>query len=86
MSKMDTSRFKEMAGQDRGKLIAGVAVMAVLSPALILIGVSVGSMALAMCALAPCAAAALACAGFLGLRVVKKMERDNFDEGMHVVM
>ena len=86
MNKIDASHFQAQARQDRGKLIAGVAVMALLSPALILIGASAGSMALALGVLAPVAAAALACAGFFGLRVVKKMERDNFDEGMHVVM
>jgi len=86
VNKMDTSHFQEQARQDRSKLIAGIAVMAVMNPVLILIGVGTGSIALALGILAPVAVAALVCAGFLGLRLTKKMERDSYEEGMFLVM
>ena len=72
MNKMDTSHFQEQARQDRNKLIAGIAVMTVMNPVLILIGVGMGSMALSLGVLVPVAVAALVCAGFLGLRLTKK--------------
>jgi len=45
-----------------------------------------GSAAIALGVLAPLAAAAFAAAGFLGLRLAGKMERDSYEEGMHLVM
>jgi len=86
VNKMDTSHFQEQARQDRNKLIADIAVMTVMNPVLILIGVGTGSMALALGVLVPVAVAALVCAGFLGLRLTKKMERDSYEEGMYLVM
>jgi len=86
MNKMDTSHFQETARRDRNKLVAGVVVMAVASVALILAAALLGSAAIALGVLAPVAAAAFAVAGYLGLRLAGKMERDSYEEGMHLVM
>jgi len=86
MNKMDTSHFQEQARQDRSKLTAGIVVLAILSLALLVVGVGAGSMAIALGVLAPLTVAAFAFAGFFGLRLAKKMERDSYEEGMYLVM
>ena len=79
--------FQERAGRHRFGLIAGIAAMAAFV-LLLFFAVAAGApgTAAAMGILVPVVAAAFACAGFLGMRLVAKMETESFDEGMHVVM
>jgi len=88
MDKMDSvTRLRQQSRRDRSSLVAGIAIVASLTLLVFFaVGSNAPSMAVAMGILAPVVAAAFACAGFLGLRLVAKMERDSFDEGMYVVM
>ena len=86
MNKMDTADFQALARQDRNKLLTGIVVMAALNFTLLLVGLGVGSWAVALGLLAPAMVGLFALAGYLGLRLAKKMERDSYEEGMHLVM
>jgi len=86
MNKMDTTHFQEQARQDRSKLVSGIVVMTIVNITLLLIGVGVGSIAVALGIITPIMIAMFVCTGFLGLRLTKKMERDSYEEGMHLVM
>jgi len=88
MDKMDSKmRLQQQSGLNRIRLNTGIAVTAVLTLLLFfVVGSNTPNMAVAMGILAPIVIACFACARFLGLRIVAKMERDSFDEGMHVVM
>jgi len=86
MNKMDNSHFQKMARQDRNKLIASIAIIAVSIPAIFVIGLNMENMTLAKSVLIPVMLAIIGFAGFLILRLTAKMERDSFQEGMYLVM
>ncbi|MCL2233689.1 MAG: methyl-accepting chemotaxis protein [Treponema sp.] len=86
MNKMDSSRFQEMARQDRNKLIASITAIAVSAPVIFIIGLNMQNMALAKAIFIPVMLAIVAFVGFLVLRLAVKMERDSFQEGMYLVM
>ena len=80
------SNTQDQARQDRNRLIAGIVVAAVLGMAISLIGTDVQSMAQAIALRFPLMAALFAGAGFLALRLARKMEKDRFEEGMRTVL
>jgi len=88
MDKMDSAmHLQQQSRLNRIRLNTGIAITAVLTLLLFfVVGSNAPNMAVAMGILAPIVIACFACARFLGLRIVAKMERDSFDEGMHVVM
>ena len=86
MNKMDSSHFQEMARQDRNKLIASFAVIAVSSPIIFIIGLNMQNAALAMAFFIPAMLVIGGFTSFFVLRLTSKMERDSFQEGMYLVM
>jgi len=86
MEKMDSARFQEQSRQDRKKLIAGIAVVAILSLALSLVGTDLRNMTPAGIIRLPLMIIVFISAAFLALHLTKKMERDSYEEGMHLVM
>jgi len=88
MDKMDSvKRLQQQSRQDRFRLAAGIAIAVILTLLLFfVVGSNAPSMAIAMGILVPVVVAVFACAGFLGLLIVAKMERDSFGEGMYVIM
>jgi len=86
MNKMDNSHFQEQARQDRSRLLTGITVATIFSLILLIIGTSVGRMGISIGILAPLVIAVFVGGGALALRLVKKMERDSFEEGMYLVM
>jgi len=86
MQKMDSAHFQELARQDRKKLAVGVAVAGVFNLILLIVGANVGSMTVVMALLVPILIAAFVGAEFFVLRQTRKMEKDSFEEGMHLVM
>jgi len=86
MNKMDSSHFQEMARQDRNKLIASIAAIAVSAPVIFIIGLNMQNMALAKAIFIPIMLAIVGFVGFIVLRLTVKMERDCFQEGMYLVM
>jgi len=86
MNKMDNSHFQEQARQDRSKLVTGIVVATIISLVFVIVGTSVRNMGITIGILAPLTVAVFAIGGVLALRLVKKMERDSFEEGMHLVM
>ena len=85
---MDSAmRIQQQSKLNRIRLNTGIAATAVLTLLLFfVVGSNAPNMAVAMGILTPLVIACFACARFLGLRIVGNMERDSFDEGMHVVM
>jgi len=87
---MDSSHFQEMARQDRNRLITSVGIIGALSLAILFIGVNFGiatqNLMLAMSIFAPVILVSMVCLGFFLVRLVRKMERDSFQEGMYLVM
>ncbi|MCL2233945.1 MAG: PAS domain-containing protein, partial [Treponema sp.] len=82
-----SKRLKEKAKQDRIKLIAGASIMAIVILAVLYgTGITVGNLMEAVNIVALAVVALFAGAVLLLLRLVKKMEADSFDEGMHIVM
>ena len=86
MNKMDNSHFQEQARMDRNKLIAGIVVAAILSLVFLAVGTMAPNAGIALGVFAPATIAVFAVGGALALRLVKKMERDSYEEGMHLVM
>jgi len=86
MNKMDNSHFQEMARQDRNKLIASIAAIAVSAPVIFIIGLNMQNMAIAKALFIPAMLAIVGFVGFFILRLTSKMERDSFQEGMYLVM
>jgi len=80
LNKMDS------AGQGGKKLITGIVIAAIVSLAISLIGTDVQNMAQAIAIRLPLMAALFAVTGFFALRLVKKMEKDRFEEGMRLVL
>ncbi|MCL2232557.1 MAG: PAS domain-containing methyl-accepting chemotaxis protein [Treponema sp.] len=86
MNKMDNSQFQEMARQDRNKLIASIVAIAVSATVIFIIGLNMQNMALAKAIFIPAMLAIVCFVGFIVLRLTSKMERDSFQDGMHIVM
>ena len=86
MNKMDSSHFQEMARQDRNKLIASIAALAVFIPVIFVIGLNMENVSLAAAVFIPVMLAIIGFVGFFVLRLTVKMERDSFQEGMYLVM
>ena len=88
MDKMDIAkRLREEAKKDRVRLIFGAAVVGILVLVLVFVIVGVtGSRSMAMAVLIPVITALFVIAVFLLLRLIVKMEKDSFAEGMHLVM
>ena len=88
MDKMDIAkRLQEEAKKDRTRLIFAIGVMALF--VLVLVFVITGiteSRAATMTVLAPAIIALFTCAAFLVFRLITKMGKDSFGEGMHLVM
>ena len=88
MDRMDIAkRLQEEARKDRIKLVLGACVMALVVPVAVFAVVGIaGSGAKAMAVIAGIIIAAFVCAALLVLRLIAKMEKDSFGEGMHLVM
>ena len=86
MNKMDNSQFQEMARQDRNKIIASIVAIAVSATVIFIIGLNMQNMALAKAIFIPAMLAIVCFVGFIVLRLTSKMERDSFQDGMHIVM
>ena len=87
MSNMGIERLQKLSKRDRARIISSMGIMAAVVLALFLVvGGIMPNMAAGMAVFAPLVLAVFACGGFFVLRMVKKMERDSFDEGMYVVM
>ena len=86
MKKMDNAHFQELARRDRNKLIAGIAVAAILSLALSFFGTDLRNITLDTAIRAPLLIAVFAGGGFLAMRLTKKMEKDSFEEGMYLTL
>ena len=81
------ARLKGKAKVDRIKLVSGAAIMTAFIIALKYIVVdAIANTAIALAVLTLIIAGTCACALYLLLRLVKKMEADSFDEGAHMVM
>jgi len=88
MEKMDIAgRLQKEARKDRIRLISGVGAVTFLVLLVVFIATrATDNDATTMAILTPAITAIGACAVFVALRLVKKMERDSFGEGMHLVM
>jgi len=86
MNKMDSLHFQVQARQDMNKLIMGITAIAVISMIFLIVGTGVRSMGVTIGILVPLLIGIFVCGGKLGLRLIKKMERGSYEEGMHLVM
>jgi len=88
MEKMNIAkRLQEEARKDRVKLIFGAVAMTLVVLVLVFaVTAAAKSHAVAMAVLMPAITALFACAAIAVLRLIAKMEKGSFGEGMHLVM